>query len=636
MCKLLVLVATLAMVLTACGDDDSGENQNDNNNNNNTSATCGDGTIDPGEQCDDGSANSDSAPDACRTDCRDAFCGDAVIDGSESCDDGSANSDSVPDACRTDCNPASCGDSTQDATEICDDGNNLSGDGCSADCLSVESCGNGILDTAASEQCDCGVGSSPLPPDCDTANDDLASHCTTTCQNLCGWSHYFNDDLYNAQTYAVAVDSSGNVAITGHFKNAINLGGVSLGDTNVPLISKAFVAKYDADGNHLWSIWLYNESNPAAGSSIGYGVAFDSQGNVYAMGRFTNTLTLNGDQVQSLSEVSTYVLKLDGATGSVVAHTQLGGVGATGKRRGWGLTVDHNDNVLIVGDFIGRWECIPGSCDDSATFDPFVVKLDSSLDAVWILNDTNNDSNAGYDSGLGVAVDSAGDVFFSGSFQNRLNLGINGSLFHGFDNWDIAFVAKLSGTNGDPLWAKMLGTAYVAGKHIASGVTCLSTGAVVATGAYMETLTLSPSHSEYSATEMRAFMVAYSGDGTYLWHHAPETAEASNIGVTHDENDNLAFVGYSLEAIDFGGGTHQFPAEESAFIARYNAQGDYLGSRVFGTTGPTTGIAVAAGPSGTLALAGYSKSDLDFGCGEYLYTDVHRKFKPFVTLLNPF
>jgi hypothetical protein len=82
--------------------------------------TCGDGHIDPGETCDDGPANSDTTPDACRTDCTPARCGDAVIDTGETCDDGPANSDTTPDACRTDCTPAGCGDGIVDTGEDCD------------------------------------------------------------------------------------------------------------------------------------------------------------------------------------------------------------------------------------------------------------------------------------------------------------------------------------------------------------------------------------------------------------------------------------------------------------------------------------------------------------------------------------
>ncbi len=95
---------------------------------------CGDGTIDNGEACDDGKANSDTDPDACRTDCELAGCGDGVMDTDEACDDGEDNSDVDADACRTTCELAGCGDGVMDAGETCDDDNEADDDGCSALC----------------------------------------------------------------------------------------------------------------------------------------------------------------------------------------------------------------------------------------------------------------------------------------------------------------------------------------------------------------------------------------------------------------------------------------------------------------------------------------------------------------------
>src|SRR5262245_8817419 len=48
-------------------------------------ALCGNGQLDGDEVCDDGDANSDSEPNACRTDCTAAHCGDGVIDDMETC-----------------------------------------------------------------------------------------------------------------------------------------------------------------------------------------------------------------------------------------------------------------------------------------------------------------------------------------------------------------------------------------------------------------------------------------------------------------------------------------------------------------------------------------------------------------------
>ncbi|MFH2008953.1 MAG: hypothetical protein ABI333_20355, partial [bacterium] len=93
----------------ACGDDSGGTNEGSNNNNEVTHTACGDGTEQGAEECDNGALNSDSEPDACRTNCLLPHCGDGVVDTGEPCDDGAANSDEVHDACRTDCALPSCG-----------------------------------------------------------------------------------------------------------------------------------------------------------------------------------------------------------------------------------------------------------------------------------------------------------------------------------------------------------------------------------------------------------------------------------------------------------------------------------------------------------------------------------------------
>lgn len=54
------------------------------------------------------------------------------------------------------CIPFGCGNRQITSDEVCDDGNTNNGDGCSADCRSDETCGNGVTDIAAGEQCDDG------------------------------------------------------------------------------------------------------------------------------------------------------------------------------------------------------------------------------------------------------------------------------------------------------------------------------------------------------------------------------------------------------------------------------------------------------------------------------------------------
>ncbi|MFO0596379.1 MAG: DUF4215 domain-containing protein [Myxococcaceae bacterium] len=102
---------------------------------------CGDGTVDPGEVCDDGNT---SSGDGCSATCT----------STERCGDGVVNADFGKGA-----DDPACRSATATGTgckEVCDDGNTVSGDGCSANCLSDERCRNGIVDAAGAEQCDDG------------------------------------------------------------------------------------------------------------------------------------------------------------------------------------------------------------------------------------------------------------------------------------------------------------------------------------------------------------------------------------------------------------------------------------------------------------------------------------------------
>jgi len=109
--------------------------------------TCGDGVLDAdgGELCDDGPANDDRAPGACRTNCTPARCGDGVIDPGETCETpGRAG-------CNATCNTGTCGDGVRDPWEICDPAVD---EGCRSDCT-MPACGDGRLDPG--EACDEGA-----------------------------------------------------------------------------------------------------------------------------------------------------------------------------------------------------------------------------------------------------------------------------------------------------------------------------------------------------------------------------------------------------------------------------------------------------------------------------------------------
>ena len=165
---------------------------------------CGDGYLDllEGEECDDGAANSDVEPNACRADCTEARCGDGVQDSGEECDDGNGVD---TDPCLTTCVLNVCGDGVLNpSVEACDDGNELDSDACLSSCeenvcgdglvkIGVEACDDGNLEDQDRCLSDCtpnlcGDGHlNPFDEECDDGDSNNLDSCLTTCEvNQCG------------------------------------------------------------------------------------------------------------------------------------------------------------------------------------------------------------------------------------------------------------------------------------------------------------------------------------------------------------------------------------------------------------------------------------------------------------------
>ncbi len=125
-----------------------------------SSGSCGDGKVGKNEQCDNGSKTKNGTDTACYPNCKLinrnlGSCGNGTLETSkgEECDDGNkVGGDGCSPSCKIEAAfecfdngkknvcTAVCGDGITmwmlngDAAEQCDDGNNISGDGCSADC----------------------------------------------------------------------------------------------------------------------------------------------------------------------------------------------------------------------------------------------------------------------------------------------------------------------------------------------------------------------------------------------------------------------------------------------------------------------------------------------------------------------
>jgi cysteine-rich repeat protein len=152
---------------------------------------CGDGKVDPGEQCDDGNRTDG---DSCLNNCQKARCGDGVVwAGVEGCDDGNSVD---TDGCRNDCALPTCGDGVVEQGEQCDDANHDNSDACLNTC-ELAHCGDGFIHQGV-EQCDDGNND-----DTDACVNCMPARCgdgfTETGVEQCDDGNQIDDDFCDDQ-----------------------------------------------------------------------------------------------------------------------------------------------------------------------------------------------------------------------------------------------------------------------------------------------------------------------------------------------------------------------------------------------------------------------------------------------------
>jgi hypothetical protein len=224
----------------------------------------------------------------------------------------------------------------------------------------------------------------------------------------------------------MAIDSAGNVAITGFIRGTVDFGGGPLTTSGVWDI---FVAKLDASGNHVWSK-RFGNTNVAQRANA---TAFDSAGNVVVTGYFGGTVDFGGGPLTSPDNQDIFVAKLD-PNGN---HVWSKGFGGGGAQSAYAMAIDSAGNVAITGVFELTMDLGGGPLTSAGNVDIFVAKLDSSGNHVW----SKRFGDASVSVVSATAIDSAGNVVVAGGFGGTLDFG-NGPLVSagGHD----VFLAKLT------------------------------------------------------------------------------------------------------------------------------------------------------------------------------------------------
>jgi hypothetical protein len=224
----------------------------------------------------------------------------------------------------------------------------------------------------------------------------------------------------------IAVDGSGNLFVTGYFLRTINFDSVQLTSSAY----SGFLVKLSASGAHLWSKGFGNfADDPSTQGTGGKSVCVASNGDAVITGGFVGTIDLGGGPMTSKSSSSSSIVFARYSTSGTYVWSKpvlSSGVGC-------GAAVDGSGNMLFTGGVYGTAD-FGGVLTSTTGEAAFVVKYSPTGNCLWAK------AYGGSNRGLGLAVDSLGNVLATGKWYGTVDFGRGPLISNGAD----AFILKLA------------------------------------------------------------------------------------------------------------------------------------------------------------------------------------------------
>lgn len=225
---------------------------------------------------------------------------------------------------------------------------------------------------------------------------------------------------------SITLDNSGNICLVGYFWTFTDLDpgpSTYTVNSNGSNASDIFVLKLDNNGIFTWG-----KTFRGLGFDQGYSIVADASGNIYTSGYFEGTNDFDpGPATYNLTSAGStraFITKLD-AAGNFVWAKDMGG-----NSMGFALALDQAKNVYLTGQFYGPADFDPSSSvfnlPSAGNTDAFILKLDSTGSFVWAKNLGGPSGDTGY----GIKVDAAGNVYTTGSFYGTADFDQEAGVFN--------------------------------------------------------------------------------------------------------------------------------------------------------------------------------------------------------------
>ncbi len=393
--------------------------------------------------------------------------------------------------------------------------------------------------------------------------------------------------------FGVALDSIGNVYVTGIFSGTADFGNkscTSKGDWDI------FVASFAPDGVTRWLACVGGTGNDYASS-----IAVDPSGNVTIAGYCNDTVLFAG-QIISCGNHSVFIASFDSGGGQRWSRSY----GSVGPNTTYGLTTDSKGNIYITGYFFSSIDFGDGPWDSNGLSDTYLAVLDVDGDTQWSRVFGGDEQDSGHD----VAVDRDGNVYLTGEFRATVMMAAeSGFTLTSKGEYDM-FLASFSPI-GAHRWSKGFGSVKFDGGR---SLTIDSADRLFVSGYYQGPVDMGDGELPHHGSS-DILVASFSSDGTLRWSKGMGGDNGDyGLGVTVDDLGQLYVTGYFSGDVDFGGGVLRSQGQSDIFLSSYDSDGYHQWSTGYGgASNDDQGHGVAVDSDGSVYLLGSFAGSLNIG-----------------------
>lgn len=391
-------------------------------------------------------------------------------------------------------------------------------------------------------------------------------------------------------------DGAGHIAAAGTFFGSVDFGGGLFTPMNI-LGGDVFLARFDVDGNHVWS----QQITPG-----GFGLTVDAvttapDGSIYLAGMLQNgDVDFGGGLLSGFNATVLAAFEPDGSH----RWSFLAGAGRVQK------LVASNATIACTGYTSGSLDLGGGTLSSAGGTDVFLGLLnpDGSHRFSQVFGDTFDQG------GMSLALGPGDGVVLVASAESSIDFGGGVLTPTGMDLCLAAFDAA-----GVHQWSWNRAGIFTPGAGIlfTLDVDVSSIGQIAVGGQFVSSVDLGGG-TLTSMGQGDAFIARYDDNGAHLSSQSFGGSTTDGVqGVSFDSSDNLAIAGTFLSSnIDFGGGAlaHSGGFGSDWFTAVFDGSGSHLYSTAF--TGNSQSLMLPRfHTTGQLLLYGSGGGNTDFGGG---------------------